>query len=184
MSREGFLDKATITTFGTFKLILVVPARSRAGVQSLDDLTKPEVRRIILADPKLNSVGYYSQVALQRSKLWDKVKGKVLTHWHALEAVNLLCKGRVDAGLYYASCPFDSAPEKMAGQKYRIVCDLPQDIYPPVKVQAATLKAAKHKPAAAKFLKFLMEPATQQKLAASGIPNFGAKAASTENGAR
>jgi ABC-type molybdate transport system substrate-binding protein len=32
---EGFIDPKSVVTFGTFKLILVVPARNRAGIQSL-----------------------------------------------------------------------------------------------------------------------------------------------------
>ncbi|GBC98148.1 Molybdate-binding periplasmic protein [bacterium HR17] len=175
MVREGFVDPKTVVTFGTFKLILVVPARNRAGIRSLNDLLKPSVRRIVIADPKLNSVGYYAQQALQRLGLWDKVKGKIVTHWHAQEAVNYVCMGRVDAGIYYATCPFDSAPEKVMSPTYKIVADLPEGSYPPVKVQAGMLKAAKNKAAAQRFLHFLVEPRTQNLLAQLGIPNFTGK---------
>jgi len=88
--REGFIDPKSVVTFGTFKLILVVPARNRAGIQSLNDLLKPSVRRIAIADPKLNSVGYYAQQALMNLGLWEKLKGKIVTHWHAQEAVNYM----------------------------------------------------------------------------------------------
>lgn len=175
MVREGFVDPKSVVTFGTFKLILVVPARNRAGIRSLNDLLKPSVRRIVIADPKLNSVGYYAQQALQRLGLWDKVKGKIVTHWHAQEAVNYVCMGRVDAGIYYATCPFDSAPEKVMSPTYKIVADLPEGSYPPVKVQAGMLKAAKNKAAAQRFLHFLVEPRTQNLLAQLGIPNFTGK---------
>ncbi len=170
--QEGFIEPKSVTTFGTFELILVVPARNRALIQSLDDLLKPSVRRIVIADPKLNSVGYYAQQALQNLGLWDKLKGKIVTHWHAQEAVNYVCMGRVDAGIYYATCPFDSAPEKVISPSYKIVAKLPEGSYPKVKVQAGMLKAAKNKSAAQKFLKFLTEPKTKKLLAQLGIPNF------------
>ncbi len=168
----GFIDPKSVITFGTFDLILVVPARSRVQVQSLEDLTKPTVRRIILADPKQNSVGYYAQQALMRLGLWEKVKGKVVTHWHAQETVNYVCMGRVDAGLFYATCPFDSAPEKVFSPNYRIVAKIPSHAHDPVKVQAGMLKEAKNKTDAQRFLRFLLEPQTQKMLAQLGIPNF------------
>jgi len=171
MVQEGFVDAKSVVTFGTFKLILVVPARNRAGVHSLNDLLKPSVRRIVIADPKLNSVGYYAQQALMRLGLWEKLKGKIVTHWHAQEAVNYVCMGRVDAGIYYATCPFDSAPEKVLSPTYKIVAKLPKGSYPTVKVQAGMLKASKNKAAAQKFLKFLVEPQIQRLLAKLGIPN-------------
>lgn len=170
--QEGFIDPKSVTTFGTFELILVVPARNRARVQSLDDLLKPSIRRIVIADPKLNSVGYYAQKALENLGMWEKLKGKIITHWHAQEAVNYVCMGRVDAGIYYATCPFDSAPEKVLSPTYKIVAKLPKGSYPTVKVQAGMLKASKNKAAAQKFLKFLVEPKTQKLLAQLGIPNL------------
>jgi len=170
--QEGFIDPKSVVTFGTFELILVVPARNRAGIHSLDDLLKPSVRRIVIADPKLNSVGYYAQQALMNLGLWGKLKGKIITHWHAQEAVNYVCMGRVDAGIYYATCPFESAPEKVFSPTYKIVAKLPKDSYPPIKVQAGMLKASKNKTTAARFLRFLLEPTTQKLLAQLGIPNF------------
>ena len=175
MVQEGFVDPKSVVTFGTFKLILVVPARNRAGVHSLDDLLKPSVRHIVIADPKLNSVGYYAQQALMRLGLWERLKDKIVTHWHAQEAVNYVCMGRVDAGIYYATCPFDSAPEKVMSPTYKIVADLPDNSYPPVKVQAGMLKEAKNKAEAQRFLRFLLEPKTQKLLAQLGIPNFVGK---------
>ncbi len=170
--QEGFIDPKSVVTFGTFELILVVPARNRADIHSLDDLLKPSVRRIVIADPKLNSVGYYAQQALMNLGLWGKLKGKIITHWHAQEAVNYVCMGRVDAGIYYATCPFDSAPEKVFSPTYKIVAKLPKDSYPPIKVQAGMLKASKNKTTAQRFLRFLLEPTTQKLLAQLGIPNF------------
>lgn len=174
MTGEGFVDPASVVTFGTFKMVLVVPKRNRAGVKTFADLAKPQVRRVAIADPELNSVGEYAREALKGLKLWDKVKGKTLTHWHALDAVHYATTGRVDAGVYYATCPLESAPEKMGKATYTILAEVPRNLYPPVKVQGGILKAAKNKAAAQQFLSFLMEEGTQRKLSQLGIPNYSA----------
>ncbi len=172
MVQEGFIDPASVVTFGTFRMILVVPARNRAGIKGLQDLTKPSVRRIVIADPELNSVGYYAREALKGVGLWDKVKEKIVVHWHAQEAVNYICMGRVDAGVYYASCPFDSAPEKVMSPTYKVLETFPLSSHPPIKVQAGILKTSKKKELAKKFLQYLLSRSTQQTLARLGIPNF------------
>ncbi|MCS7223269.1 MAG: molybdate ABC transporter substrate-binding protein [Armatimonadetes bacterium] len=172
MIRSGFIDPKSVVTFGTFRLILVVPGRNRARIQSLDDLTNPRVRSIVIADPKLNSVGYYAREALKGLGLWEKIKDRVVTHWHAQEAVNYICMGRVDAGIYYASCPFDSAPEKVMSPTYRILETLPLSSHPPVRVQAGILKSSRKKDLAKRFLDYLLEPRTQATLAKLGIPNY------------
>lgn len=172
LRKGGFIDPATITTFGTFKMVLVVSRRSRAGIEKLADLTKPGVRAIMLADPDLNSVGYYAKQVLQKAGLWDKVKKKVVYHWHAVEAVEYALSGRADATICYATCPFDSAPEKVTTKTYRMLGELPASISPVVKVQAAMLKESKNPDAARQFLQFLLQPSTQKTLARLGIPNI------------
>ncbi len=43
MVQKGFVDPKSVVTFGTFKLIVIVPARNRAGIERLEDLLKPSV---------------------------------------------------------------------------------------------------------------------------------------------
>lgn len=172
MVQEGFVDPKSVVTFGTFKLIVVVPARNRAGIKRLEDLLKPSVRTVAIADPKLNSVGYYAKQALKNLGMWENLKGKIITHWYALGVVNYVCSGRVDATIYYDSCPFESGSQFVPSPTYKIIGELPKGSYPPIKVQAGMLKAAKNKVAAQRFLKFLLEPQTQKTLAKLGVPNF------------
>jgi ABC-type molybdate transport system substrate-binding protein len=72
---------------------------------------------------------------------------------------------------------------------YKIVAEVPEGSYPPVKVQAGMLKEAKNKAEARRFLRFLVEPKTQKLLAQLGIPNFtgkgnAARPASVQNARR
>lgn len=179
MIEEGYIDPTTVRTFGTFDLVIVVPKGNRAKVKAINDLAKPSVRAIGIADWKLNSAGYYAKIALERAGLWEKVKGKFVKHWHALKAAEFVCNGRVDAGIYYATCPFESGPEKLeevgiqvAQQPYQIAVRIPKRLYPPIKLQAGVLKRAQNKDVALKFVSLLLDGKIQKILAQKGIPNY------------
>ncbi len=181
MINEGYIDGSTVRTFGTFDLVLVVPRGNRANVKTVYDLAKPSVKTIGIADWELNSAGYYAKIALERAGLWEKVKGKLVKHWHALKAAEFVCNGRVDVGIYYATCPFESGPEKLEEvgvqvqrRPYQIVARVPIDLYPPVKVQAGVLKKAPNRKMALRFISLLLDRKVQKLLAEKGIPNYHA----------
>ncbi|MFA4016917.1 MAG: hypothetical protein RUDDFDWM_002029 [Candidatus Fervidibacterota bacterium] len=179
MVKEGYVDGRSVRTFGTFRLVLVAPRGNRANVTKLEDLAKRQVKTIGIADWELNSVGYYAKCALERAGLWEKVKGKLVKHWHALKAAEFVCKGRVDIGIYYATCPFESGPEKLEEvgvqvqqRPYQIISQIPTHLHPPVRVQAGMLREAKNKKMAMRFISFLLEPHSQKLLSMKGIPNY------------
>ncbi|HIE52444.1 MAG TPA: molybdate ABC transporter substrate-binding protein [Armatimonadetes bacterium] len=174
MEEEGYLAPASVRTFGTYQLVLIVPGRNKAGITALSDLTKPSVKQIAIADPEQNSVGYYAREALKNLGLWEGVQDKLVTHWHALQAAKYVVSSLVDAGLYYASCPFDSAPEKLGNRPgpYRVIEEVPPEAYPKVKVQAGLLREAPHPAAGWQFLEFLLSPQAQHTLAQWGLPNY------------
>jgi molybdate transport system substrate-binding protein len=125
-----------------------------------------------MADPAENSVGYYAKEALVNLGLWEKVKPKLKLHWHAKTAVEYVCSARVDAGVYYRACPFDTAPEKVENQTWKFAGDIPQEMYPKVRIQAGTLKEASHRELARQFVEYLLTDAAQKLLDEKGIPNY------------
>lgn len=172
MKKEGYIDGRDVTTFGSFELVVVVPKANPAGITSIQDLAEDRVKSISMADPQENSVGYYGQEALKNLGLWEKVKPKLKVHWHALTTVEYVCSGKVDVGLYYRACPFDTAPEKVEQQTWKIVGEVPPDSYPRIQVQAGILKEARHRELAQEFIQFLLTEPVQKLLAEKGIPNY------------
>ena len=171
--QEDFIAPNEVTTFGTFELVVVVPKANKAGITSVQDLAEDRVRSIAMADPEENSVGYYAEQALKNLGMWEAVEPKLKKHWHALTAVNYVCQAKVDAGIYYRACPFDTAPEKLEEQfSWKFAGDVPPEAYPQIEVQAGILKEASHRDMAEKFIAFLQTEETQALLAEKGLPNF------------
>ena len=49
---EGMVDKDSVEVFAGNGIVLVVPADSKLGITSFQDLTKPEIRKITYGDPE------------------------------------------------------------------------------------------------------------------------------------
>lgn len=172
MEQEGFIDPKDVTTFGTFKLVLVVHKDSQALVRSVKDLARNQIQAVALANPAENSMGYYAKVALENLKLWPAVQNKLKQHWNNKAVADFVCSGRANAGIFFLGCPFDPAAAKAKQGTWRLVGEIPPTVYPKVRVQAGIFRDSPHRPLARRFSQFLVAPQTQQLLAEKGIPNF------------
>jgi molybdate transport system substrate-binding protein len=168
--KQGLIDPDSVTTIGTFSIALIAPAANPAKIRSLEDLTRPEVKRIALAAPEENSIGEYARQSLRKLGLWDKIQGKLTLREHALDSVQLVAGNRVEAAIVYETCPLESAPEKAPESKVKIIAQLPPDSHPPVRVQAGIHVRSPNPKAARKFLDFLLTPEVQKRFEETGLP--------------
>ncbi len=168
MIDEGYVAADTMRDFGTLDLVVFAP-KTTPDLNTIQDLTKPHIKWIALADPEYNSVGYYGKKALQNLGIWDSVTDKVFLHEYPLAAVTEVTAGKVEAGITYLTCPLETAPEKADKSSVRIVATIPRDAYPPIRCQIAALEANKRRPAAQAFIDFIVSDQAQQALAANGL---------------
>jgi molybdate transport system substrate-binding protein len=168
MVTEGYVDQPTVRDFGSLDLVVIAPKRMKE-LRTADDLKRPEVKTISLADPQQNSVGYYGEQALRSLGLWEPLQSKLLLREYPLEAVSLVTTGRVDAGLTYLSCPLETAPEKADKSEVRIVARIPREAYPKVRLQLGMLRESANQEAAQRFIDFMVSREAQEALAANGL---------------
>jgi molybdate transport system substrate-binding protein len=168
LTDEKYIDGSTTTDFGSLDIVLFAPSKTK-GLSQLGDITKPEIKYISMGDPKYNSIGYYGEQALRSLKLWDKVHDKLVLREYPLEAVKAVSEGRVDAGVTYLTCPLETAPDKASKSDLRVVAKFPRESYPPVRLQAAMLKATKQRELSQKFISFLASDQAQKALVGTGL---------------
>jgi molybdate transport system substrate-binding protein len=168
MIDEGYVAADTMRDFGTLDLVVFAP-KTTPDLNTIQDLAKPHIEAIALADPRYNSVGYYGQQALENLGLWDSVADKVYLHEYPLAAVTEVTAGKVEAGITYLTCPLETAPEKADASSVRIVATIPRDAYSQVRCQIAALEVNKDRPAAQTFIDFMVADEAQQALAANGL---------------
>lgn len=100
---KGVVVAADVKVFTTNKLVLIVPTQSKANMQQLADLKKPELKRFAMGLPASVPAGLYAQGALEKAGLWNDVKGKVISTQNVRQALDYVARNEVDAGFVYAS---------------------------------------------------------------------------------
>jgi len=165
---EGYVEADTVHDFGTLDLVVFAPRATR-DLDTVDDLKQPHIKRISLAKPDLNSVGYYAQESLTGLGLWSDLAPKIFLQEFPLDAVTMVTDGVVDAGITYLTCPLETAPEKADKSEVRIVATLPRDSYPPVRCQVGVLRANNDRPVARLFADFMISDQAQQAIEDNGL---------------
>jgi molybdate transport system substrate-binding protein len=168
LAKEGYIVETSIADWGSLDLVVIAAAGTK-GLNRIGDLKSPSVRRISMAHPKSNSVGYYGQKALESYGLWGPLQSKLYLREAPLEAIKLVESGEVDAGIAYFTCPLDTAPEKASKAAMRIVAKIPRDKYPAIRLQTGLFRKAKQPALGRVFMEFLSSAATQKALASNGV---------------
>jgi molybdate transport system substrate-binding protein len=103
------------SVFAGNALVLVVPAGLAVPVQRLADLARPELARIAIGRVNTVAVGRYAREAINAQRLWPQLQRKVVPTEDVREALDLVARAEVEAGLVYAT------DARAAGPRVRVV---------------------------------------------------------------
>ena len=85
--------------YATGTLILAVREDRADVIKTLDDLTKPSIGKIAIANPRFAPYGRAAKQALERAKIWDRVSNKIVEAESVRQALQFVESGNADAGL-------------------------------------------------------------------------------------
>jgi molybdate transport system substrate-binding protein len=159
--QQQVLDAATRRDFARNALVLIVPAQDAPAVTALEDLRRPEVRRIALGQPATVPVGRYAKQALDAAGLWAAVQPRLVFGQNARQVLDYVARGEADAGFVYRT---DAASAK---DKVRVM--LAVGGHAPVTYPAAVVRDSRHAALARAFVAFLTMPEAQAILARHGF---------------
>lgn len=165
LAEAGLILPETRVKYADNALVLTVPAANPAGVKTLTDLTKPEVKAIAVPNPKVNSVGKHALEAFQSAGIWEKVKDKVLSPQYAADSKDLGQAGKVDASIGYYPCETEvhikgQEPAKPKGTT--MLGLLPAEYYPAFSCEAVVIKGCKDPEGGKQLIAFLQTPEAQE----------------------
>ena len=160
-AQQKLIDPATRRNFASNRLVLIEPAKDGVGLKTLQDLTRPTVKRIAIGKLATVPVGRYTKQALDSVNLWTVLEPRFVQADSVRQVLDYVARGEVEAGFVYRT---DAA--LMAG-KVKAVLTPPGTA--PVTYPVAVVADSRRKALAADFVAFLASDAGQQVLGKYGF---------------
>ena len=155
---EGLVEEPV--TFASNRLVLIVPRDNPAGIEAVEDVTRPGTKLVIAAEGV--PVGDYTREVLDELKLARALDNVVSNEDDVKGVVGKVSLGEAEAGFVYAT---DAAA---AGDDVRVI-ELPKGSQPPIEYQIAVVTGSKNKEAAEAFVQKVLAPRGQQALDSAGF---------------
>lgn len=161
LDQNGQLVPGTRGNLANNKLALIVPKDSR-GVTSFKSLTKPEIKRISIGEPRSVPAGQYAEQVLQKLNLMDQVKPKLVYANNVRQVLAAVESGNADAGMVYVT-------DAKISDKVKTVVIADDNFHSPIVYPMAVLKSSKNQDAAKAYLKFLSSSQARNVLRKYGL---------------
>ena len=159
LAARGVIRPDSVQSYARGSLVLAVREGQGPTIHSLDDLARPEVKRIALANPAFAPYGQAGKQALMRAGLWDRVESKVVLAETVRQALQFVESGNAEAGIVGRSI--------LGVAGVRVVAIDPSG-YDPI-IQGLGVVAHSRHPQADAFARFLLGEAGQALLRQHGF---------------
>jgi molybdate transport system substrate-binding protein len=160
LASAGLVDKESVRRYAVGSLALAVNRASGVPVEGLDDLKRPEVKHVAIANPVTAPYGTAAKQALTRAGLWDQLEAKVVVAESVRQALQYVQTGNAESGLVGLSTA--------AGGEVRLV-DVDRSLYDPIVQALGVVSASPRKAEAEDFAAFVLGPKGQALLKSHGF---------------
>lgn len=163
LERLGLIRTETRRIFARNVLTVIKPVDSRLDLARPDTLLHPNVRRIVIGNPKTVPVGQYAEQSLKALGLWSALQPKLVMAENVRQALDYVARGEVDAGFVYTT---DAAtrPDRVK-EAFRP----PEDTYSTIVYPVAVVKESQRPELARAFISLLGGSVGQSVLARLGF---------------
>ena len=163
IDRKGLLAANSRKDFTGNAVVLVKPVRSNVPLESVRDLQRKEVKKVVIGNPKTVPAGRYAGEVLRHFNLWDAIKDKLIFAEHVRQALDYVARNEVDAGLVY------STDAMVRSNEVKIVLKVPQGSHQRVVYPIGVINGTKEEFSARVFVDFVMFTEGQRILSRYGF---------------
>jgi len=149
LAAQGLILPDTRALYAQGRLTLWTSAESELGLEQIQDLARPEVRQVAMANPDHAPYGAAAREALQNAGVWEEVQPKLVFGENIAQTLQLAETGGVDAALMALSLSIAS------DGRWTL---LPDDLYTPLEQGLAVIVGAQHDAEARRFATFVNSP--------------------------
>src|SRR5713101_4489276 len=155
LEEAGLAEPGTLYMYAVGRIVVWVPKGSPIAVAELGikALQHPSVKKVAIANPKHAPYGRAAVAAMERYKVYDAVKDKLVLGENISQTAQFVQTGGADIGIIALSLAVAPAM-KDTGTYWEI----PLEAYPKLEQGAVVLKAAKDLKTARAFLDYIKSP--------------------------
>ncbi len=163
LEKGGFINSDSRRDFARNSLVLIVPKNSKLNIETFNDLTKSEVKKIAVGNPKTVPAGQYAAESLRNANLSDALQTKLISAENVRQVLDYVVRGEADAGIVYAT---DALTAK---NSVNVVAAADENSHSPILYPLAIIKDGKQKQAAQEFADFVLSDVGQNILQKYGF---------------
>lgn len=152
IDKKGLITSGTRMNFAGNSVVLVKPGMSQIRLELFEDLRKPEVKKIVIGNPKSVPAGRYAEEVLKYLNLWEAVRDKLVLAEHVRQALDYVARNEVDAAMVY------STDAMIRPREVRIVTKAPDRSHQPIVYPIGIVKGSKNQSLAKEFVAFVLSP--------------------------
>ena len=149
LAQQGLIVPGTKQVYARGRITLWTTADSPLKIENIADLTRPEVKRIAIANPDHAPYGLAAKQALQSAGVWDTVKPKLVFGDNIRQTLQYAETGNVDVAIVALSLSQESKG------RWTLV---PEQLHQPIDQALAVIKTTRNEAAARAFASFVSGP--------------------------
>ena len=149
LEREGLILPDTKALYARGRIVLWTRQDSPLTLEHVEDLARPEVRRIALANPEHAPYGIAAREALQAAGLWEAIQPRLVLGENVSQTLAYADRGDVDAALVALSLSINTAGRWVL---------VPEELHQPLEQALAVVKGARQERQAREFAAFVNSP--------------------------
>ncbi len=143
---RGFIVPETVRVYARGQIVLYSRADGPA-LQALGDLTRPEIKRVAIANPEIAPYGRAAQEAMQNAGVWTAVQPKLVIAENIQQAQQFADTGNVDVAIVARSLTISAKGQVTA---------IAPALYQPIDQALGVVKGAKNERDARAFAAFVL----------------------------
>jgi molybdate transport system substrate-binding protein len=149
LAAKGRVVPDTVQIYARGRLTLWARADSRLHIETVQDLLKPEVQRVAIANPEHAPYGVVARQALQAAEVWNNIQNKLVLGENVRQTLQFAETGDVDVAIIPLSLSITSAGH------WALV---PEDLHPPINQALGVVTDSPRQSAARDFAAFITGP--------------------------
>jgi len=162
LAAKNLIIPASRKDFVRNVLVLIQPPNG-PPLSSFTDLTKPEVKKLAIGNPRTVPAGQYTEQTFTKLKLLPEIQARLIYAEDVRQVLDYVVRGEVDAGVVYSSDALTG------GGHVRIVARAPEEAHDPILYPIAIVRESQRADPAQKFIDLVLSQEGQNILAKYGF---------------